>query len=211
MTDVSEATTHTTVLDIGAEQLGHVYAQALLAAATRAGVADEVLDQLAQIVDEYLKGSPQLAAAFASPRVEDEEKNRVIERLFGESIHPLVLQLMKVMVRRGRLGYLAAVRNAAVKLRDEAMGRVAAEIRTAVPLDDELRGEVTRRLSESMGKEVRLRESVDPSLLGGMVVRLGDTVFDASVAGRIDRLGRAASRGFAHRLLERAERFASES
>lgn len=202
---------HDTVLDIGAEQLGRTYARALLDAAGKAQASDEILGQLSQVIDEYLAGSPQLAAVFSSPRVEHDEKIRVLERLFGNAIHPLLLQLMKVMVRRGRLGYLASVRDAAVMLHDQALGRVLAEVRTAVPLDDQLRSDVTSRLSSTLGKQVRLRESVDASLLGGMVIRVGDTVYDSSVAGRIEKLGKAADQGFARRLLDSAERFALES
>lgn len=208
---MSDAPQHETVLDIGAESLGQVYARALLGATDDAGVSDEVLAQLGQIVDDYLGGSPQLAACFASPRVDEEEKSRIIDRLFGDSVHPLLIRFMKIMARRGRLGYLRAVRNAAVEQHDAKHGRLVAEVRTAVPLDDALRGEVTERLSASMGKQVRLRETVDETIVGGMVIRIGDTVYDSSVAGRLDKIGRAASRGFARQLLEQSDRFASEA
>ena len=80
---MTEAEKHDTVLDTGAEQLGKTYAQALIGAANNAGVADQVIEQLNQLVDEYLAGNPSLQAAFSSPRVDEAEKVRVIERLFG--------------------------------------------------------------------------------------------------------------------------------
>jgi F-type H+-transporting ATPase subunit delta len=122
-----------------------------------------------------------------------------------------LIKLMKVMAKRGRLGYLVAVRDAAVDLFDEAAGRLVAEVRTAVPMTEQLRGEVTQQLSTRFGKTVRLRESVDTDLIGGMVIRVGDTVFDSSVASRLDKLGKSASAGFARQLMEHADRFSSSS
>ncbi len=201
---------HETVLDIEAEQFGRTYARALLGAAAKAGAADEILRQLGEIVDTAIRVSRPLAAVFASPRIDEEEKVRVIQRLFGDQVHPLLLNFLKVMARRGRLRYLTAVRNAAVAQHDELLGRVVAEVRTAVPLSDDLRDEVSGQISQRLGKQVRLQEVIDDSLLGGMVIRIGDTVFDSSVAGRIEKIGRAATRGFAQQLLEQSERFASQ-
>ncbi len=209
--DLSDSPQHETVLDIGAEQLGKTYARAFLGAANAAGVADETIGQLNQIVDEYLAGSPALAEAFASPRVDVAEKCRVIDRLFGGQTHGTLVQTMKVMAERDRLGYLREFRDAVVKLHDESHGRVVAEVRSAVPLTDELRDQVQRQVSAAIGKEARLTSVVDESLIGGMVIRVGDTVFDSSVAGRIEKIGRAASEGFSRKLLQQAEKFSSES
>ena len=206
---MTEAPKHDTVLDIGAEQLGKTYARALLGVAVAQNVSDEVLTQLREIAGDVLSSNPKLAAAFASPRVSDDEKVRIIDRLFGDQVHPILVRTMKVMVQRGRLGYLSAVSRAADDLHDEVSGRVVAEVRTAVPLTDELRAEVTQRLNQSLNKQVRLKEVVDPSLIGGMVIRVGDTVFDSSVASRISKVGRAARDGFARKLLEQADRFAA--
>jgi len=205
---VSQSASPPTVLDIEAEQLGKIYARALLGAAQAAGSTESVLEELGEICDRGLRGHPELLAAFASPRVDMTEKSRIIDRLFGDA-SPVLVQLMKVMARRGRLGYLAAVRTSAVEQYDEFAGRVVAEVRTAVPLDDVLRTELTNQLAQKLGRTVRLREVVDERLIGGMVVRVGDTVFDSSVASRLDKLGRAAKAGFAHQLLTHSERFSS--
>jgi len=199
---------HETVLDTGAEQLGKIYAQALVGSADAAGVADEVLRQLGEFVDEYLVGSPQLATALASPRIDEEDKNRVIDRLFGEQYHPLLIKFLKVMGRRGRLGYVAAVRTAADALRDEMLRRAVAEVRTAVPLEDSLRQAVLQRITAATNKQVRLVEIVDPRLVGGMVIRIGDTVFDGSVSNQINKLSKSVRGGFSRELLQRFETFA---
>ena len=208
---MSDSPQHQTVLDIEAESFGKTYAEALLGASVKASVSEEVLGQLGEIVDDCFAASPQLAAALASPRIDEQEKIRIIDRLFGDQVHPLLLRFLKVMARRGRLMFLSATRDAAVSAHDRALGRVVADVRTAVALDDGLREELRLKLAAHLGREVRLQESIDESLVGGMVIRVGDTVYDSSVAGRIAKIGRAATRGFAQRLLERSERFATGS
>ena len=205
---MTQGIAHETVLDTGAEQLGKVYARALIGAADSAGVVDQVLDQLGRFVDEFIAGSPPLAAALASPRVDEEEKGRVIHRLLGDDFHPVLIHFLKVMGRRNRLGYVAAVRTAADGLRDELLGRVVAEVRTAVPLDDGLREVVIGRIGASTGKTVRLVEVVDTGLVGGMVIRIGDTIFDGSVSNQINKLSRKVRSGFSRELLQRFETFA---
>ncbi len=133
---MTEAVKHETVLDTGAEQLGKTYAHALIGAAKNAGVAEQVIEQLGRLVDEYLDVSPQLTAAFASPRVDDDEKTRVIDKIFADEFHPILIKFLKIMSRRGRLAYIRAVRDAAEDIHDELLGRVLASVRTAVPLDD---------------------------------------------------------------------------
>ncbi len=207
---MTEAAKHDTVLDTGAEQLGKTYARALVGAAKNAGVADDVIDQLGRLVDEYLGGSPQLRAALASPRVDESEKLRVIDRIFGDEFHPILTKFLKVMASRDRLAYVSAVRNAADDIHDEMMGRIVAQVRTAVPLDDELRSQISNRLGSAMNKEVRLQESLDPDLIGGMVIRIGDRVFDSSVSNQLDKMAKRTRVGFASQLLQKFQQFTTE-
>ena len=201
---------HETVLDTGAEQLGKTYAHALIGAAEKEGATDKVISQLTQIVDEYIGGSPQLAAVFSSPRIDNEEKSRVIDRLFGKGFDPTLVKFLKVMANRGRLGFVGAVRNAAEDIYDEKMGRALATVRTAVPMTDSLRKDISDKLGKVLNRDVRLKEEVDPDLIGGMVVRIGDTVFDNSVANRLDKLNRKARDGFSSQLLQKFNQLISE-
>jgi F-type H+-transporting ATPase subunit delta len=207
---MTEEVKHETVLDTGAEQLGKTYARALIGAAQNAGVADKVVDQLGQLVDDYLAKSPELSAAFASPRIEEADKVRVIERIFADEFDPVLVKFLKVMAQRGRLGYVPAVRAAAENIHDEMMGRVVASVRTAVPLDDDLRNRISDQLGSLMNKQVRLRESVDPDLIGGMIIRIGDRVFDSSVANQLNKMARRTREGFSSQLLERFQQMTSE-
>jgi len=207
---MTEVAKHETVLDTGAEQLGKTYASALVGAAKKAGVADEVVDQLSRLVDEYLGGSPQLLAAFASPRVDEAEKLRVIDRVFGDEFHPILVKFLKVMAGRDRLAYISAVRDAADSIHDEMMGRTVASVRSAIPLDDALRAQISDRLGSLMNKQVRLSESVDPDLIGGMVIRIGDRVYDSSVSNQLDKMAKRTRTGFASQLLQKFQQFTTE-
>ncbi len=207
---MTEAAKHETVLDTGAEQLGKTYARALVGAAKNAGVADEVIAGLGRLVDEFLTNSPPLRAAFASPRVDQDDKVRVIDRLFGSDFHPILVKFLKVMASRDRLAYIDAVRNAADSIHDEMMGRLVASVRTAVPLDDALRSQISDRIGSIMNKEVRLLESVDPELIGGMVIRVGDRVFDSSVSNQLNKMAKRTRDGFASQLLHKFQQFTTE-
>ena len=198
---------HDTVLDVGAEQLGKTYASALIGATRADDSTDTVVEQLKSLAGDVLRAHPNLAAALASPRIGEEEKVRVIDRLMGDQLHPTLLRFLKVMARRDRLGYLPAIAQAADDLRDDMMGRIVASVRTAVPLDDGTRAQIAEKLGSAMNAEVRLKESVDPELIGGMVIRIGDRVYDGSVATRMKRLGRKVQRGFADRLMQSFESF----
>jgi F-type H+-transporting ATPase subunit delta len=207
---MNEAAEHDTVLDTGAEQLGKTYARALIGAAKSAGIADKIIEQLGVVVDECLGTSPQLRAAFASPQIDDSEKVKVIDRLFGEDFDPVLVKFLKVMAGRGRLAHVDAVRIAADAIHDEMLGRLVATVQTAVPLDDALRSTIEEQLGSIMQKQVRLSESVDPDLIGGMVIRVGDRVFDSSVSNRLDTLARRTRSGFSSQLLQRFGELTSE-
>jgi F-type H+-transporting ATPase subunit delta len=201
-----DAVKHETVLDTGAEQLGKTYAQALLSAAQKVGSTEQIVEQLNQLVDEYLANNTKLREALASPRIDEDEKCRVIDRLFGEEFSPLLITFLKVMASRGRLGYIASVRDGAAALFDELSGQVLAKVTTAVPLDDALRSKIVEQLGNVLGKKVRLQEIVDTNVIGGMVIRIGDTVFDNSVANRIDVIARRTREGFSRKLMENFEK-----
>jgi F-type H+-transporting ATPase subunit delta len=94
---------------------------------------------------------------------------------------------------------------------DEMMGRVVASVRTAVPLTDELRNQIASNLSGLVNKQVKLNETVDETLIGGMIVRIGDRVFDSSVANQLDKLARKARSGFSAQLGAKLNLLSSDS
>ena len=184
---------HPTALDSDAQQVGVLYGKAILSAA--GSDADEIVQQLNAIVQECIVKHPGLEHLLASPRVSQVEKEQLIDRIFRGRVHSKLLNFLKIMCRRGRIGSLRAVGVCANEMRDQQLGRIRASVTTALPLTDELRQAISARLGQSLGKQVMLDERVDESLLGGILIRVGDQVYDGSVQGKISAVRGAVSQG----------------
>ena len=132
-------------------------------------------------------GDEQLRALAEHPAVPYVEKERVIRRVVGD-VSPEALSLLLLMIRRGRPRAIPRmVEHFATLLRRER-GVSLAEVRTALELDDQQRTAVLDRLHELTGDEIEINEVVDESLIGGITVRIGDRLYDASVRSRLERL-----------------------
>jgi F-type H+-transporting ATPase subunit delta len=175
-------------LDSGSQHLGAVYAKALVGAAEKLGQTAEVLEELGSLVDDVLDRLPLFDQALGSPRISQDEKVAMIDRSFGGKMSPTLLNFLKVVARHERLGVLRAIRRAADKLYNQLRGRVEVSVETAAPLNSKLRDTISARLAQLLGREVVLSTDVDPDLLGGLVVRVGDTVYDGSLAGKLNRM-----------------------
>ncbi len=175
---------HETVFDSDQLQIGEVYARALLDLGRKDDLVDQVVEQLDAVV-AAVEGLPAFRAALESPRISLSEKLKLLEKAFGDRVHPHLLNFLKVAARKGRLDCLPAIRVAAHRLHDEMAGRVQVAVTTAVPVPDATRQELQKRLSEKFGKTAVVHYSVDPKIVGGLVVRIGDTVYDASVATQL--------------------------
>lgn len=176
-------------LDIGAERVAKVYAQAIVEAADRAKCRREVLDELAAIVDDVLGRVPKARAVFASPKVSPEEKAAIVDRIAKGRVLPTTLHALHVLARHGRLDVLAEVVAAARRLSDTLDGRRQAVFTTAVPLDAAEQQRIVAEVSKALAVTLAPTFVVDPDVLGGLVVRVDDTVYDQSVATSLVRLG----------------------
>jgi F-type H+-transporting ATPase subunit delta len=184
--DLEELNRHQTVMDNDEQQVGRLYGRSFLGAA--GDRADEALEELQAVAEQCMTAQPQLAQLLRSPRVGQDQKEQLIDRIFRGRVDPLVLNFLKVLCRRNRIGSLKFIQLAAAELRNEAMGRTQVLVTSAQPLSDDQRQAISSRMSEFLGKEVVMREKVDASLLGGIVIRVGDQVFDGSVAGKFASL-----------------------
>ncbi|MBC8873785.1 MAG: ATP synthase F1 subunit delta [Planctomycetes bacterium] len=184
MVDVKQPT----VFDSEQKHLGDVYAKALLGATENAGVTEQVLDEFDALVGEVLDKLPKLEAALASPRVPEEAKLDMLDRAFAAKMSVTLLNFLKVVCEHRRFDCVRAMNRAAHVLRNELTGWVDVRITTVEPLTDELCERVTDRLEALLGKRVILVTEIDAELIGGLEVRVGDTVYDASVLGRLGRL-----------------------
>lgn len=158
------------------------YAQAVFDIAKERGEIDRWLDDL-RLAAEVLR-EPRAARFMANPDVPFDQKQKVLTASFGD-FSPLALNLIFLLIRRGRIQSLGNVVQEFESLVNEWRGIEIAEVITAVPLGDEQAGAVVRRLEALTGKKILLRQAVDPSIIGGLIARVGDRLVDGSVKGRL--------------------------
>ena len=190
-----------TVFDTDQQQLGDVYAKALLGVGAKSGSVDSLVDEVAAL--------PKLSASLESPRVAADAKVGLLEKAFGGKISKELMNFLKVAASKGRLDCLGAMSAAAVRLNDEMAGRVLGTLTTAEPVQDEVVTRVADKVSSQIGKTVRLDAVVDPNIIGGMVVRVGDTVYDGSVINQLDQVKSRAVKRASDIIREKLEQFAN--
>ena len=183
---MAEQSQHQTALDGDEQQVGALYAKALLGAA--GSNTDSIVSQLESVVKECLDRFPALEQALGSPNIAQEEKEAMLDRIFGGKIDTLLLNFIKVLCRRGRAGSLRAVQVTASMLRDEQLGRLHVKVTSPMPLSDDQRSAIRAQLKSAFGKDAVLEEHTDASLLGGVVLRIGDKVYDGSVQGKLQQM-----------------------
>jgi F-type H+-transporting ATPase subunit delta len=165
------------------------YAEALYQAAANAGAVEQVSSDLSAL-GESLAGGSDVARVLNNPQVESRFKKGAVAELAG-SANPLTVNLLQVLIDRGRLEELGPIAAAFAERVADAEGRIAVEVTTAVPLPHDLREQVVARIGEQTGKTPEITERVDPEIIGGLVLRVGGVVTDASVRGRLDGLRRS--------------------
>jgi F-type H+-transporting ATPase subunit delta len=202
-----EQVRHPTVFDTDQQHAGDVYAKALLGAAAKAGQTQEVVEELDALVSEVFETLPKLEAALTSPRVSLDAKFRLLDRAFGRALSELMLRFLKVVCRHRRSDCLRSINRAVHEQYHEFLGCVDVQVRTAQSLSMDQRAAISARLETMLAKRVNLIESVDPKLIGGLVVRVGDTVYDGSVANQLVQLRRDAVEKTIQTIKEALERF----
>jgi F-type H+-transporting ATPase subunit delta len=131
--------------------------------------------------------SPEALKLFREPTIERSKKLGAIETVLANA-QPGVLNLLRLLVLRERVALLPQIRDEFVRLDRETRGVVEAEVTVAREYDQSEREDIRQGLAAATGKQVELRFSVDPRILGGIVVRIGDRLIDGSVSGRLQRL-----------------------
>lgn len=179
-------------IDTDRQHLGRVYAQALIAAASKAGKVEAIVGELGSLL-EVLGKLPRLKAVLESPRIGSDDKNRIVDMAIGGKASPELVRFVKVVAARGRADCLAAILQAARAQVDEQAQRVQALMTTAQPVDDSVRQRVAEQMKKLLGKSVVVNASVDPDILGGLIVRVGDTVYDGSLRNQLNQIKVAAT------------------
>lgn len=151
-------------------------------------------DELSRVEREFyalsrsLETSTELRDALTDPALPLERKQGIVNDLVGGKASRLTTNFVNLMVSQGRVSELGAISDRLARQRARAGGLDVAEIRSAIPLDDATVQRLAVALARSLGREVEVRTVVDPTVLGGIVTRVGDTVIDGSVRSRLESL-----------------------
>ena len=170
------------------------YAKALLDIAQAEGALDQVEDELFRFA-RTLENEIRLRDALVDPQLPVERRVSMLRELLGTKASQHTVNLVGFVVEQGRARELIQIIDSLVELAAKERQKAVAEVRTAVSLDEDQRARLQRALREATGKEITLKVIVDPSLVGGLVARVGDVVFDASVRRRLERAKEELGRG----------------
>jgi len=173
---------------LSAEQVARVYARALFAAASEANVVEAVRDDLDAFVTG-LGASQALRTVLTDPQIEASAKLRVVGEI-TRAAQPLVVNTLQLLLDRGRFGIVADLNEAYGALAAEAAALVKVDVTSAVELAPEASEQIAARVEAVTGRHVELTQRVDPDIIGGLVLRVGDVIVDSSLKARIRQLRR---------------------
>ena len=193
------------------QQIASVYAKALVGAAEKSQQTDLIVEELDSLVDEVFSKFPAFEATIGSARLSVDEKAQLIDRVFGGRGSEMLQTFMKVLGQHERLDCLREIRREFRRQYNQLRNRVEVEVTTAQPLPDHLRDQIANKLRERLGCEVDVLGRLDESLIGGLVVRVGDTVVDGSVRNKLTQMRSQAVQRVVEQIHDQGERFADLS
>ncbi len=179
---------NTAQIDLAGERVGAIYGTAFFAAAESSGKTVEAIEELESLVMDVLSPHPELEQLFANPMIAAKDKLETIDRIFGSVATPMVLDFLRVLARKERLGYLRPILEQVQLLENQRENRRRVEVTTATPLNEQMREQLFKQVHDLLSLEPELVAHVDPEILGGIVLKIGDTVYDGSIAAELERL-----------------------
>ncbi len=165
----------------------NLYADAFFTLIQAEGNANEVTDELFRF-SQTVEGSDELRQALTDPHIEVSRRQQIVEDLLGGKATPLTVSLVSMVVANGRVRELPEIVDRLLNRSAAAGEKVIAQVRSAVELSDDQKSRLAAALSQSTGQQVEVVVVVDPSVLGGIVTQIGDTVIDGSVRQRLSQL-----------------------
>jgi len=169
------------------QAVANKYASALHSFALEKDKINEIEEDLRAVVD-FLKENKKIKVVLEHPLLDKEEKKEIIADIFKKLENPEVMNLFKLLIDRKRFNIVEALFMEYVRLANYTRNVAIAEVTTAIELSEELQEQFKGALEKYTGKEVRLVLRTDPSIIGGVITRIGDSVMDASVTHRLSRM-----------------------
>ncbi|GBF11814.1 F0F1 ATP synthase subunit delta [Tepidibacillus infernus] len=166
------------------------YAKALFEVANSKGLLDQVEENL-KLISKVFNETEGFLSFLRHPLVEGEKKKQIIDNAFGESIDLITKNFLFQLVDSGREEYLEGVLQEYIKLANEVRGIADVTAITAVQLARTEREEIEHSLQRKFGKTIRLHNIVDPTIVGGMIIRIGDRLYDGSLKKKLHEIKRS--------------------
>ncbi|MBF0587201.1 F0F1 ATP synthase subunit delta [Prosthecochloris sp. N3] len=163
------------------------YATALLDVAEEVGVTEQVAGDL-ELIDNTISGSRDLRAMLKSPLIKGDAKSRALKEIFKGKLGEKTLLFLDLVCRKKRADHLPQIVVEFSALRDERAGIVNVDVKSAVKLDEEQARELINALADYTGKKVKARLSLEEQMLGGVSVKIGDTILDGSIRHQLEML-----------------------
>ncbi len=170
-----------------ADEIIRGYAEALFRVVQAEGELDRVEDELYRFA-KIFDGNHELKQALSDRSIDRTQRAKILDELLADKVSVHTLGLLSFVVDQGRGRQLPQILEQTSSLAAEARQAVVAEVRTAVELDESQQEELARALSKATGKKVEVKVILDPSVIGGVVAKIGDTVIDGSIKRRLDQL-----------------------
>jgi F-type H+-transporting ATPase subunit delta len=174
------------------EEIAQVYARALFEVAQERDILDEIHDELGAFT-KALNENRELAVFFFSPYFSGEEKKDGLERAVTGA-DPIFMNFLETLLERHRMPVIFRITAQFEQLWDEENKLLPVEVTSSVELDSETVQAIGKRIGEQTGQKVELTSTVDPDILGGLVVRVGNFVLDASIRNRLNQLRKQVAR-----------------
>ena len=180
--------------DPGAQAVASLYARSFLEAAKGAEAVDAV-GEIDSFVDDVLGGQPDFRQVLVADTISRDDRIALVDRAIAPHCSEFFANFLKVLIRHGRIELLEQIRGVVTTIRETEAGQQRVQIRSARPLLDASRRQITDQLKSKLGFDPILIESVEESLIGGLVIQVGDIVYDSSLRTRVRTLaGRLTER-----------------
>jgi F-type H+-transporting ATPase subunit delta len=174
---------------LSSQAVARRYASALADVVIARGEEREVQDELIAW-ESMIHSNPQLQEVFANPTIPYEQKKTVLDEIIKRTkVRPVTANFLQILLKNQRLTELAEINVRLTKVLDERAGVVAAQVTTARAVSEDIKGSLYKRLLAITGKDVRLSFDTDETLIGGMVTRIGSTVYDGSIRNQLQLMG----------------------
>jgi F-type H+-transporting ATPase subunit delta len=175
------------------EELAQVYGRSLFQVALEQGKLDELREQLGQFADA-VNENHDLAVFFFSPYFSTNEKQDALERMLDDA-DPTLTNFLKLLIENHRMPVIFRIRQEYERLWDEENKTLPVEITSAIALDEQTTASLGKTIGERAGRKVTLAARVDPDILGGIIIRVGNSILDASIRNRLEQLRRHVAQG----------------